>query len=223
MFRQVRTLGVMGGTFDPIHYGHLVTAEAVRAEYGLDQVLFVPTGQPAHKPAGGYTEAKHRYMMTILATLTNPHFEVSRVDIERPGTTYTIDTLHDLSTLYGPDTQLYFITGADAILEILAWKNPEELLRLCTFVAATRPGYDLSRLEQQLGDLYRRHKDRIKVVEVPAMAISSTDIRQRVRLGRPIRYLVPETVAYYIYKNGLYGATQMIVDGNLQLQGDPPC
>lgn len=205
--RLVRKLGIMGGTFDPVHYGHLVTAEAVRAEFKLDQVLFVPTGQPAHKPVGAATDAKHRYTMTVLATLTNPHFEVSRVDVERPGYTYTIDTLHDLRQVYGPEVEFYFITGADAILEILTWKQPDELFRLCTFVAATRPGYDLGRLAHQLGDLYRRHADQIKVLEVPAMAISSTDIRERVRTGRPIRYLVPEAVASYIYKNGLYGAT----------------
>ncbi|HHV54393.1 MAG TPA: nicotinate-nucleotide adenylyltransferase [Firmicutes bacterium] len=207
MAKTVHKLGIMGGTFDPIHYGHLVTAEAVRAEFHLDQVLFVPTGQPAHKPPGTTTDAKHRYTMAVLATLTNPHFDVSRVDIERPGYTYTIDTLTDLRKIYGPATEFYFITGADAILEILSWKEPDELFRLSAFVAATRPGYDLDRLEHALGDLYRRHADQIKVIEVPAMAISSTDIRERVRSGRPIRYLVPETVASYIYKNGLYGAT----------------
>ncbi|NLY55429.1 MAG: nicotinate-nucleotide adenylyltransferase [Firmicutes bacterium] len=196
-------LGIMGGTFDPIHYGHLMTAEEARDQYRLDKVLFVPSGHPPHKPESSVTESKHRYLMTVLATLTNPAFEVSRVDIDREGITYTIDTVTDLKALF-PHDQLFFITGADAILEIITWKDAHRLLGLCDFIAATRPGYSIEALETKLGALYTSYRDCFHFVEVPALAISSTDIRQRVRAGRPIRYLVPETVDHYIRKNRLY-------------------
>lgn len=196
-------VGIMGGTFDPIHYGHLVTAEAARVELELDEVVFVPTGDPPHKTYA-VTEAKHRYLMTVLATLTNPYFSVSRVDMDREGKTYTIDTIRDLRAIYGPEVELFFITGADAILEILTWKSPEDLLRTCVFVAASRPGHSLDRIQEVLGGLYTNNKDRIRLLQVPALAISSTDVRERVADGRPIRYLLPETVAYYIAKTGLY-------------------
>lgn len=194
----------MGGTFDPIHYGHLVTAEAARHEFRLDPVIFVPSGLPPHKRPEEITDAKHRYTMTVLATLTNPHFDVSRVDIDRPGVTYTIDTISDLRAIYGPEVEFYFITGADALLEIVSWKDAEKLVTMCQFIGATRPGYSLDRLEQNLGPLYRRYRRSFHFLEVPALAISSTEIRRRVRVGSPIRYLVPETVAFYIAKNRLY-------------------
>ncbi|MGI6037194.1 MAG: nicotinate-nucleotide adenylyltransferase [Limnochordia bacterium] len=200
---MVKGIGIMGGTFDPIHYGHLVTAEAARVEFGLEEVVFVPTGDPPHKDYQ-VTPAEHRYFMTLLATLTNPCFSVSRVDIERGGKTYTVDTIRDLQTLYDEGTQFYFITGADAILEILTWKDPDQLLRSCTFIAASRPGHSLERIQDVLGELYTNHKDRIKLMQVPALAISSTDVRARVATKRPIRYLVPEMVADYIEKSGLY-------------------
>ncbi len=197
-------VGLMGGTFDPIHYGHLVTAEGARVEFGLDRVLFVPSGRPPHKPPEEVTPAEHRYLMAVLATLSNPYFEVSRVDIDRPGPSYTVDTVAHVRQMLDAGTEIFFITGADAILEILTWKDPERLLSTCRFIAATRPGYELERLEAATGNLFRRFAHRILVVQVPAMAISSSDIRNRVRAGRPIRYLVPEPVADYIHKQRLY-------------------
>ncbi|NLM68435.1 MAG: nicotinate-nucleotide adenylyltransferase [Firmicutes bacterium] len=203
MSRQTKPLkvAVMGGTFDPVHYGHLVTAEAVRGEFGINHVLFVPSGRPPHKKLQQVSDAEHRYLMTVFATLTNPYFEVSRVDIDREGKSYTIDTLRALRQQYGDDTELYFITGADAIAEIMSWKSAEELLCLSEFVAATRPGYQLdARLEQWFAE----HGKKLHTLQVPAMAISSTDIRNRVKAGKSIRYLVPEAVEHYIHKNRLY-------------------
>lgn len=197
-------IGLMGGTFDPIHHGHLVTADGARFEFDLQRVLFVPSGMPPHKLGREVTPAEHRYLMAVLATLSNPHFEVSRVDIDRPGPSYTVDTIEQARQALGPDAELYFITGADAILEILTWKDPDRLLASCHVIAATRPGYDLGRLENSIGDLFVRFRHRIHVLQVPAMSISSSDIRERVRTGHPIRYLVPEPVADYIYKHRLY-------------------
>lgn len=201
-----RRIGVMGGTFDPIHYGHLVTAEGASCEFQLERVLFVPAGQPPHKEPGTTSPAAHRYMMTVLATLGNPKFHVSRVDVDRPGPSYTIDTLRLLQAECGEDCELYFITGADAMLEILTWKSAEELLNEWQFIAATRPGFRLEALQAHLGPLWERCRDRIFFLQIPALAISSTDIRQRVREGRSIRYLLPDPVVHYIYKAGLYGA-----------------
>jgi len=200
MSKQLK-IGIMGGTFDPIHYGHLITAEAARDEFKLDYVLFIPAGVPPHKNPAEVTNAEHRYQMTVFATLTNPHFEVSRVDIDRGKVTYTIDTLRDLRNVYGSEVELYFITGADAVAEIMSWKNAEELLKLSSFIAATRPGYQL---RPQLQQWFSEHESQLHLLQVPAMAISSTDIRRRVREHKSIRYLVPETVEYYIRKNSLY-------------------
>lgn len=199
-----RRLGLMGGTFDPIHYGHLVTAEGARVGFELERVLFVPSGWPPHKAAHEVSHAEHRYLMAVLATSSNPYFDVSRVDIDREGPSYTVDTLERSRELLGEESELYFITGADAILEILSWKDPERLLASCHFIAATRPGYDLGRLESTIGELFRRFRHRIEVVQVPGLSISSSDIRERVRRGLPIRYLVPEPVADYIFKHRLY-------------------
>lgn len=201
-----KRIGVMGGTFDPIHYGHLVTGEGACAEFALDQVLFVPAGQPPHKAAYEVSPAHHRYMMTVLATLSNPRFHVSRVDIDREGPSYTIDTLRLLKDQCGDECELYFITGADAILEILTWKDAEELLNNWRFIAATRPGFPLETLRERLGELWPQCEGRISFLQIPALAISSSDIRQRVRQGRPIRYLLPDAVAHYIEKSGLYKA-----------------
>ena len=195
-----KRLGVMGGTFDPIHYGHLVTAEGALVRFALDSVLFVPTGQPWMKEARDVTPAEHRYLMTVIATSSNPRFHVSRIEIERQGSTYTVDTLRDLSEEYGSGTELYFITGADAVLEIFHWKDPEEILGLAHVIAATRPGYDIATFEAEAPT---RHPH-ITVLDVPALAISSTDIRERVRHGEPIRYLVPDGVQTYIEKWELY-------------------
>ncbi len=189
----------MGGTFDPIHYGHLVTAEEAYWQFDLDGVLFVPTGEPWMKEDREVTPAEGRYLMTVIATASNPHFSVSRVEIDRPGPSFTRDTLEALGE-QEEGTALYFITGADAILEIFHWKDPEEVLSLANFIAATRPGYDIDRFE---ADAQTRHPN-VSVMSVPALAISSTDIRGRVGEGRPIRYLVPEGVKTYIDKAGLY-------------------
>lgn len=197
-------IGIMGGTFDPIHYGHLVAAEEARHDFQLDLVLFVPSGQPPHKTDRAITAAKHRYLMTVLATLTNPHFAVSRVDIDRPGPSYTVDTLTELQRLYGPETELYFITGADAMSQILQWKDGESLFEMCHFIAATRPGYSLMTFKKALGPVAQKFKDRIHPLQVPALAISSSDIRHRIRQGRSARYLLPDPVWHYIMKNGLY-------------------
>jgi nicotinate-nucleotide adenylyltransferase len=189
----------MGGTFDPIHYGHLVTAEEALVQFALDEVVFVPTGQPWMKEDRDVSPAEARYLMTVIATASNPRFSVSRVEIDRDGPTYTIDTLRALAAA-NRDAELYFITGADAIFEIFDWKDPDEVLHLAHFIAATRPGYDLSRFEARS----ERKQPNVSAMNIPALAISSTDVRERVHDGRPIRYLVPEAVKSYIEKAGLY-------------------
>ncbi|HSR22186.1 MAG TPA: nicotinate-nucleotide adenylyltransferase [Candidatus Eisenbacteria bacterium] len=193
--RRVR-LGVMGGTFDPVHHGHLVAASEVQSIFGLDEVVFVPTGQPWQKTESEVSPGEHRYLMTVIATASNPRFTTSRVDLERPGLTYTADTLRDLRAQRGPDTDLFFITGADALAQILTWKAADEVFELAHFVGVTRPGHTLS------GE--GLPKDRVSLVEVPAMAISSTDCRERVRAGEPVWYLVPDGVVQYIAKHRLY-------------------
>jgi nicotinate-nucleotide adenylyltransferase len=194
-----RRVGIMGGTFDPIHHGHLVAAEESRWQFHLDQVLFIPTGQPWQKPVG-VSSAEDRYLMTVIATASNPAFAVSRIEIDHPGPTYTVDTLRRLRVQLEPGTRLYFITGADAVLHILTWKDGEEVLELAELIAATRPGYDLSKLAEQLPSA----TDRVHQLEIPMLAISSTGIRARVARGAPIQYLVPEGVADYLAKRGLY-------------------
>ena len=186
-------IGVMGGTFDPIHHGHLVAASEVAKHFDLDEVVFVPTGQPYMK--SGVTDAEHRYLMTVIATAANPMFTVSRVDIDRPGPTYTVDTLQDLHE-QRPDAQLVFISGADAVQQIVDWKDHDGLWDLAHFVAVTRPGHQLS-----ITGLPERD---VSVLEVPALAISSTDCRDRVRSGFPVWYLVPDGVVQYISKHHLY-------------------
>ena len=204
---RVKRIGVMGGTFDPIHNGHLVTAEEAWKQFQLDQVLFVPSGHPPHKTDRDSLDPEDRYLMSVIATATNPHFKVSRMEIDRAGPSYTIDTVREMHRLYGRNTEVYFITGADAILEILTWKEPEKVLREATFIAATRPGYDLKRLEESLPEVEKARQatdPRVLVMEIPALAISSTDIRRRVKEGRAVTYLVPEGVARFIEKNGFY-------------------
>ncbi|MDO5494689.1 MAG: nicotinate-nucleotide adenylyltransferase [bacterium] len=190
-----RRIGVMGGTFDPIHHGHLVAASEVQDVFGLDEVIFVPTGAQPFKLDRDVTSAEHRYLMTVVATASNKRFNVSRVEIERPGTTYTIDTLRELRELY-PDGDLYFITGADALNQIITWKDSEELFELAHFVGVTRPGHEFSADELP--------EEGVSLLEVPAMAISSTDCRQRVAAGKPVWYLVPDGVVQYIDKHSLY-------------------
>jgi len=193
-------LGVMGGTFDPIHQGHLVTAEEALGQFRLDAVVFVPTGQPWMKEELKVTSAEHRYLMTVIATSSNPRFTVSRVDIDREGPTYTADTLRALQDEYGKEADLFFVTGADAVVEIFQWKDPQEILELAHVIAATRPGYDIARFEAEAPTSHPN----ISVMDVPALAISSTDIRRRVQEGSSVRYLVPEAVQTYIEKWELY-------------------
>jgi nicotinate-nucleotide adenylyltransferase len=193
-------LGVMGGTFDPIHYGHLVTAEEALHQFGLDGVVFVPTGLPWMKEHGVVSAAEDRYLMTVIATASNPLFRVSRMEVDRDGPTYTVDTLHGLRAEVGGEADLFFVTGADAVLEIFQWKDPQELFDLAHFIAATRPGFDIASFEAHAPT----SNPAITVMNIPALAISSTDVRSRVGAGRPIRYLVPEGVKSYIEKVGLY-------------------
>jgi nicotinate-nucleotide adenylyltransferase len=196
-----RRIGVMGGTFDPIHLGHLVAAEQARGELKLDEVIFIPAGSPWQK-GRDVTPTEHRYLMTVLATAAHPSFWVSRLEIDRNGPTYTVDTLRALRKA-APDAALYFITGADAILDILTWKAAEECLALASFVAATRPGYDLRTLDDH------GLRDHVIVLDVPALAISSSDVRQRFASGRPVRYLIPRAVEAYARKHRLYSMAGM--------------
>jgi len=186
-------IGIMGGTFDPIHHGHLVAAGEVAQQFDLDEVVFVPTGQPYLKSA--VSEGEHRYLMTVIATAANPRFTVSRVDIEREGPTYTADTLADVQRLY-PDAELFFITGADAVAQILDWKDVDRIWELAHLVAVSRPGHRLT--------ISGLPADRVSSLEVPALAISSTDCRARVAKGWPVWYLVPDGVVQYIAKHRLY-------------------
>lgn len=202
--KEIKRIAIMGGTFDPIHYGHLVAAEAVRAEYNIDEVLFMPTGHPPHKRERMITDAQDRYLMSIIATETNPNFFVSRIEIDREGYTYTIDTIKELIKLYGEEVEIFFITGADAFLEILTWKSAQELLKLCNFIAATRPEYPKAELVATLKKMNEDHVDRFHFIDIPALSISSTDIRERVRSDRTIKYLLPEGVEQYIKKYRLY-------------------
>jgi nicotinate-nucleotide adenylyltransferase len=185
----------MGGTFDPIHHGHLVAASEVASLYHLDEVIFVPTGEPWQKSHRVVTAAEDRYLMAVIATASNPRFWVSRVDIDRGGPTYTIDTINDIAALR-TGAELFFITGADALAQILSWKDAEKALQLAKFVGVTRPGYELSDAHLPI--------DSVTLLDVPAMAISSSGCRERVRDGRPIWYLVPDGVVQYINKHGLY-------------------
>ncbi|MBO3752049.1 nicotinate-nucleotide adenylyltransferase [Streptosporangiaceae bacterium NEAU-GS5] len=194
-----KRVGVMGGTFDPIHHGHLVAASEVAHFFGLDEVVFVPTGQPWQKADSAVSAPEDRYLMTVIATASNPRFSVSRVDIDRPGPTYTIDTLRDIAAIYGGDAELYFITGADALAQILTWHDVDELFPLAHFVGCTRPGHTLQDPGLPAGQ--------VSLVEVPALSISSSECRQRVREGEPIWYLVPDGIVQYIGKRGLYQPT----------------
>ncbi|MEU7715764.1 nicotinate-nucleotide adenylyltransferase [Micromonospora chalcea] len=196
MEEDIRRVGIMGGTFDPIHHGHLVAASEVADRFGLDEVVFVPTGQPWQKAEEAVTPAEDRYLMTVIATASNPRFQVSRVDIDRGGPTYTVDTLRDLHAEYGAKAQLFFITGADALERILSWKDLDEALELAHFIGVTRPGFELT--DEHLP------ADSVSLVQVPAMAISSTDCRARVARGEPVWYLVPDGVVQYIAKRRLY-------------------
>jgi nicotinate-nucleotide adenylyltransferase len=201
--RTARRIGIMGGTFDPIHHGHLVAASEVASRFLLDEVVFVPTGQPWQKADYAVSTAEDRYLMTVIATASNPRFHVSRVDVDRGGPTYTVDTLRELRTLYGPKVDLFFITGADALDKILSWKDADQIFELAHLVGVTRPGFVLSDAHLPAAT--------VSLIQVPAMAISSTDCRRRVAEGQPLWYLVPDGVVQYIAKRHLYrpaGGTQ---------------
>jgi nicotinate-nucleotide adenylyltransferase len=191
-----RRIGIMGGTFDPIHHGHLVAASEVADRFALDEVVFVPTGHPWQKGHETVSAAEDRYLMTVIATASNPRFSVSRTDVDRGGPTYTVDTLRDLRKQFGPKAQLYFITGADALEKILSWKDTDKMFELAHFVGVTRPGFPLS--------AEHLPADTVSLVQVPAMAISSTACRERVAAGKPVWYLVPDGVVQYIAKRHLY-------------------
>ena len=199
----------MGGTFDPIHHGHLVAASEVQAWFSLDEVIFVPTGEPWQKSTRRVSPAEHRYLMTVIATASNPRFKVSRVDIDRGGPTYTIDTLRDLNAAM-PDTELFFITGADALADIFTWRDAAELFELAQFVGCTRPGYEMGH-----STLEGIPTDRVTILEIPALTISSTDCRERTARGEPVWYLVPDGVVQYIAKHNLYGPSDPTRQGAL--------
>ena len=205
-----RRIGVMGGTFDPIHHGHLVAASEVAHRFDLDDVVFVPTGEPWQKHGRTVSPAEDRYLMTVIATASNPRFSVSRVDIDRQGPTFTVDTLRDLLRQH-PGTELFFITGADALEKILTWRGWEEMFGLATFVGVSRPGFELSDTHlQQIGD------ERVHLLEIPALAISSTECRRRAGADAPVWYLVPDGVVQYIAKRNLYRP-----EGSTRLDGKP--
>jgi nicotinate-nucleotide adenylyltransferase len=201
-------LGIMGGAFDPIHIAHLVTAEEALLQFGLDAILFMPAGNPPHKTRR-LAPAEFRFLLVAVATASHPRFFVSSFETEREQVGYTVDTLEHLSSILSQGTELFFVTGADAVLDILTWKDPARVLELCTFIAATRPGYDLARLSEVLGELASGLAEpgpeaRVRVMEVPALAISSSMIRERLASGGSVRYLVPDSVAQLIEKSGLY-------------------
>jgi len=196
---KIFKLGIMGGTFNPIHQGHLVAAEFIRDEFKLDEVLFVPSGKPPHKDDNQIVSPEHRWMMAVLATASNEYFSVSSIEIERVGESYTRDTILELKQKYKRKTECYFITGADAIAEISTWHKTEDLPKITKFIAASRPGYKLD-----TDNIDLRFRKCTYLIEIPALTISSTEIRKRIKGGQTIKYLVPEVVEKYIYKNNLY-------------------
>ena len=196
-----KRIGIMGGTFDPIHFGHLIAAEEAYCVLNLSEVVFVPTGNPPHKTRRQVSFPEDRYIMTLMATIDNPHFKISRIEIDREGPSHTIDTLREMRHWHPPGSvQFYFITGLDAVLELPSWKDPYNIIKETSIVAVTRPGYSVERLDE----LPEAIKKAVVLLEIPMLAISSTAIRRRVAEGSSIRYLVPWNVEHYIYKKGLY-------------------
>jgi nicotinate-nucleotide adenylyltransferase len=195
-------VGIMGGTFDPIHYGHLLAAEQARCKFKLDRVVFVPSGDPPHKTVRTLARPEYRYLMAVLATAANPYFSVSRAEIDRGGPSYSIDTIRSFIEHYKDrNPKIFFITGLDAVMEIISWSKPDDILKLTTIIAATRPGYDTEKLKDAVGqDIF----DKIELLRASALAISSTDIRHRIANGLPIKYLLPDSVEQFIYKHSLY-------------------
>ena len=200
---KVKRLGIMGGTFDPIHYGHLVGAEMARKEFNLSKVLFIPSGTPPHKDRSDISDAGLRFEMIERAIQDNPAFDISAIELERKGPSYTVDTLRVLRRTW-PEHELYFITGTDALREIFTWREAEEILMMTEFIGAARPGFDASDFLLKVQEEHPEIQGKIHYLEVPALAISSTDIRARVKNGQPIRYLLPEPVRLFIQQYGLY-------------------
>lgn len=200
-------IAVLGGTFNPIHSGHLIIAEMIREEFDLNKIIFIPSGKPPHKKLEEVTDVEHRYNMVLEAVRGNSRFEVSRIEIERTGYTYTVDTLKELKRLYGENTRLFYLIGADVLFDLLTWRNFEEVFRICEFIVALRPGYKEDDFNRQIQFLSTKYCAKIHTKSVPLIEISSTLIRNKVREGKSIRYLVPEAVESYIVKNGLYQKT----------------
>lgn len=194
-------IGIMGGTFDPLHWAHLIIAEESREKFNLGKVIFIPAGQPPHKLTYPVSDAEHRYAMTLLGTASNPYFEVSRLEIERSGPSYSVDTIREIKGIYGRKTEIYFIVGADEILEIESWHEADQLPKLTRFIVAPRPGFDLTALEQHLPLKFLKS---IEILPIAPVDISATNLRTRIATGKTIRYLVPEEVEQYIRKHGLY-------------------
>ena len=198
-----KKIGIMGGTFDPIHLGHLATAEAVREIFSLDEILFIPAARPPHKLGKLVTDENHRLAMTILATRSNKFFKVSDMELKRTGLSYTLETMNELHKTFGDSTELFFIIGADSLADLFKWHAAKELVEKCHFIATTRQGInaDFSAVENFFGAVAREHIHR---VTTPGLEISSTDIREKIRCGRSIKYLVPEAVEEYILREALY-------------------
>lgn len=200
----MKRLGVLGGTFDPIHFGHLVAADAAAEALNLDQVLFIPCGQPPHRPAGQTTPAEHRYLMTVLATAGHPRFRVSRMELDRPGPSYTVDTLEALRADLGPGVELTFIIGADAFLGMDRWKDPERVMELADLTVVSRPGYNDGAVEARLRTLPGHLRARVRHLDIDPLNISAGELRRRLIAGRSVRYFIPQQVLAYIHQHGLY-------------------
>lgn len=202
-------IGLMGGSFDPIHNGHLVLAEQVRTRFQMDKIIFIPSGNPPHKEA--VASKDHRYNMAALAIEDNAFFELSRIELDHEDKTYTINTVRRLKDEYGDETEVFFITGADAIIDLPTWKEFDTLLGMCKFIGSTRPGIENVELREKIDSLVKNHKADITVTEVPALAISSTDIRRRVKYNLSIKYLLPAKTEAYIYKHNLYSDRRVVL------------
>lgn len=204
MAEKHKRIGISGGTFDPVHHGHLIAAETIREEFQLDEIIFIPVGLTPHKNISRVTDAEHRYNMTRLAVETNPYFRVSRMEIDRQGYTYTVDTLSQLKQEYGWDVQLFFIVGADVIRDLLTWRQYEKVFQMCEFIATLRPGFEEKDFIHEIDNLKNRYGARIHIAKMPLIDISSTTIRSKVGNNKSIKYLVPEKVEQYIMEHGLY-------------------
>jgi len=203
-FKKFNSIAVFGGTFDPVHYGHLVAANEVMEAFSTDGVVFMPAGMPSHKDSSCVTDNELRFEMTKIAISSNPKFFVSRMEIERGGPSYTIDTVLELKKLLKPDAKIYFLIGADSVFQVFSWKNARELITMCEFIGVTRPGYNKRELYGRIKDINQSCESKIHFFEIPAFDISSSEVRERIKEGKSIKYLVPEGVEEYIYKKGLY-------------------